>query len=190
MPTVLRAKCLIVGDSTVGKSAITQVFHSDGTHFPKTYSMTTNIELVTKPVQIPESHDQVEMFLFDNAGKEVFCDQVMKHWSNPSLLMLVYDVTSETSFSSCSKWLSRVQSIKSHGTVPGVLVANKVDLTERRIISTKEGEEFANNNKLDYFEVSAKSMENVEQPFIHLCKRYYELYREKIEHFENLGCSV
>lgn len=69
--------------------------------------------------------------------------------------MLVYDVSSETSFSSCSKWLSRVQSIKSHGTMPGVLVANKVDLSERRIISTKEGQEFADNNKLDYFEVSA-----------------------------------
>ena len=27
------------GDSTVGKSAVAQVFHSDGTHFPKNYNM-------------------------------------------------------------------------------------------------------------------------------------------------------
>ena len=27
------------GDATSGKSAITQVFHSDGSHFPKNYTM-------------------------------------------------------------------------------------------------------------------------------------------------------
>ena len=29
----------ILGDSTVGKSAMTQVFHSDGSTFPKNYQM-------------------------------------------------------------------------------------------------------------------------------------------------------
>jgi len=29
----------VAGDSSVGKSAITQVFHSDGSHFPKAYVM-------------------------------------------------------------------------------------------------------------------------------------------------------
>lgn len=28
-----------IGDDTVGKSALTQVFHSDGTHYPKNYLM-------------------------------------------------------------------------------------------------------------------------------------------------------
>jgi len=31
--------CLGVGDATVGKSAITQVFHSDNSQFPKNYTM-------------------------------------------------------------------------------------------------------------------------------------------------------
>ena len=39
MPLLLRAKCVVVGDSGVGKSAIAQSFHSDGTHFPKAYTM-------------------------------------------------------------------------------------------------------------------------------------------------------
>lgn len=39
MPLLLRAKCVLVGDSGVGKSAIAQSFHSDGTHFPKAYTM-------------------------------------------------------------------------------------------------------------------------------------------------------
>lgn len=49
MPLLLRAKCVLVGDSGVGKSAIAQSFHSDGTHFPKAYTMVSSC----RP-QIPE----------------------------------------------------------------------------------------------------------------------------------------
>lgn len=42
MPLLLRAKCVLVGDSGVGKSAIAQSFHSDGTHFPKSYTMVSS----------------------------------------------------------------------------------------------------------------------------------------------------
>lgn len=39
----------------------------------------------------------------------------------------------------------------------GVLIANKTDLDQRRVISPKVGKEFALSNKLEYFECSAVS---------------------------------
>lgn len=39
----------------------------------------------------------------------------------------------------------------------GVLVANKVDLKERRIVEEEEGRKFALNKDLEYFECSAVS---------------------------------
>jgi hypothetical protein len=33
-------------------------------------------------------------------------------WDHPNVVMVIYDVTSETSFSSCAKWLERVRSQK------------------------------------------------------------------------------
>ena len=53
--TILRAKLVVVGDSTVGKSALIQSFHSDGSHFTKNYNMTTGVELCVKMVNIPDS---------------------------------------------------------------------------------------------------------------------------------------
>ena len=53
--TILRSKLVVVGDPTVGKSALIQSFHSDGTHFPKNYNMTTGVELCVKMVNIPDS---------------------------------------------------------------------------------------------------------------------------------------
>lgn len=115
MPATLRAKCLIVGDATVGKSAITQVFHSDNSQFPKNYTMTVGVELCTKVVQIPEARTFVEFFILDSSGKEIFTEISENHWDHPSMVMVVYDVTNETSFSSCEKWLEQVRAQK-----PGV----------------------------------------------------------------------
>merc|ERR1711963_1040694 len=134
MPTVLRAKCIVAGDAGVGKSSICQVFHSDSSHFPKNYTMTTAVELLVKPVNIPDSKDQVELYLYDSAGKEIFSENVVKFWDHPAVVMIVYDVTDETSFSSCVKWLERVRSMKPHTQIPGVLVANKTDLDQRRLV--------------------------------------------------------
>ena len=38
----------ISGDSTVGKSALSQVFHSDGAQFPKSYMMVRSITFFSK----------------------------------------------------------------------------------------------------------------------------------------------
>ena len=41
--------------------------------------------------------------------------------------------------------------------MPGVLVANKVDLKERRLVGEEEGKKFALSKDLQYFECSAVS---------------------------------
>ncbi|XP_013384370.1 intraflagellar transport protein 27 homolog [Lingula anatina] len=187
MPTILRAKCIVVGDSTVGKSALTQVFHSDGTHYPKNYTLTAGVELLVKAVNIPDSNDCVELYIYDSAGKEIFYEIVQKHWDHPSVVMLVYDVTSETSFDSCAKWLERVRSQKPEMQFPGVLVANKIDLDQRRVISPKAGKDFAQSNGLEYFEVSAKEMQQVEAPFYFLANEFHKMYKERLEQFKTLA---
>ena len=37
--TVLRCKVAMVGDAHVGKSAVKEMFHSGGQHYPKNYVM-------------------------------------------------------------------------------------------------------------------------------------------------------
>lgn len=37
--TVLRCKCVVVGDACTGKTALTQVFNSGGNTYPKNYVM-------------------------------------------------------------------------------------------------------------------------------------------------------
>ena len=56
-PTViLRCKLVVLGDACVGKTALTQVFHSGGSTYPKNYLMTTGAEFCVKQVVIPHSN--------------------------------------------------------------------------------------------------------------------------------------
>jgi GTPase SAR1 family protein len=56
-PTViLRCKLIVLGDPCVGKTALTQVFHSGGSTYPKNYLMTTGAEFCVKQVAIPETN--------------------------------------------------------------------------------------------------------------------------------------
>ncbi|KAM5332561.1 intraflagellar transport protein 27 homolog isoform 2-T3 [Glossophaga mutica] len=105
----LAAKCILAGDPAVGKTALAQIFRSDGAHFQKNYTLTTGVDLVVKTVPVPDTGDSVELFIFDSAGKELFSEMLDKLWDNPNVLCLVYDVTNEQSFSNCSKWLEKVQ---------------------------------------------------------------------------------
>ncbi|ESO84213.1 hypothetical protein LOTGIDRAFT_108201 [Lottia gigantea] len=184
MPAVIRAKCIVVGDAGVGKSSMCQLFSSDGAHFPKNYTMTIGAEFMIKPVVIPDTQDTVELYIYDSAGKEIFSDMVIKFWDHPSMVIVVYDVTNESSFSSCEKWLERVRSQKPDLMITGVLVANKIDLDQRRLISPKAGKELAHRTGLDYYECSAKEMQNVDTPFYFLASEYYKLYHEKLEMFK------
>lgn len=60
-------------------------------------------------------------------------------WEQPSVVMVVYDVTSETSFSSCAKWLERVKSRKPEVSIPGSvnsLSKNRLHLYSKNIWAT------------------------------------------------------
>ncbi|KAM6162127.1 intraflagellar transport protein 27 homolog isoform 3-T3 [Erethizon dorsatum] len=105
----LAAKCILAGDPAVGKTALAQIFRSDGTHFQKNYTLTTGVDLVVKTVPVPDTGDSVELFIFDSAGKELFSEMLDKLWESPNVLCLVYDVTNAQSFSNCSKWLEKAR---------------------------------------------------------------------------------
>jgi len=58
-----------MGDPAVGKSALTQMFHSNGQRFPKVYNMTCGVDFSAKAVKIPETEEAVELHIFDTAGQ-------------------------------------------------------------------------------------------------------------------------
>ncbi|XP_010612062.1 intraflagellar transport protein 27 homolog isoform X6 [Fukomys damarensis] len=175
-----------LGDPAVGKTALAQIFRSDGAHFQKNYTLTAGVDLVVKTVPVPDTADSVELFIFDSAGKELFSEMLDKLWESPNVLCLVYDVTSEQSFSNCGKWLEKARAQIPGASLPGVLVGNKTDLASRRAVDPAQARSWALDQGLECFETSVKEMENYEAPFRYLATQFLHLYREKVELFRGL----
>lgn len=197
---LLRSKVVIVGDAAVGKSAITQMFHSSGQTFPKRYVMTIGVDFSVKVVNIPNCSKAVELYLFDTAGQSIFSEQDLanKHWETANQVVVVYDVSKPESFQSCSKWLAKIRQVRQGRPIPGVLVANKIDLEARRLgggVTREDGQQFAAANGLCYFECSAlnsglgtdaSGLSNVDMPFYFLADEFRKRYEEAVLCSDNM----
>ncbi len=86
---------------------------------------------------------------------------------------IVYDITNRNSFKNCAMWLEQLtQSRGDHNIFgnkrihffcsevffcSGVLVGNKTDKENYRVVSTQEGKQLATSRKMGFFECSAVS---------------------------------
>ncbi|KAI8613504.1 small GTPase superfamily [Chytriomyces sp. MP71] len=181
--SILRCKCIVLGNQGVGKTALVQVFQSDGAQFPKNYNMTVNTDVCVKVVNIPDTNASIEMFMHDVAGHEVFLEFATKYCDAASTFVIVYDVTNQESFAAIGKWLQMAKRCRVGKSLHGVLVANKVDLDSRRSISPQQGEEFAKANKLMYFECSAANNADVDAPFYYLSNVFHDHYEASLKVF-------
>lgn len=78
--------------------------------------------------------------------------------------MLLYDCTSEESFSNVRNWVRQIE-LHANPQVKKLLVANKSDLTDRKVISTEQGKKLASDYDMQFIEASAKSGLNVGEAF-------------------------
>jgi GTPase SAR1 family protein len=78
--------------------------------------------------------------------------------------MIVFDVTQESSINNVSYW---IKNMKEHApeNVYVILVGNKCDLVEKRVVSAEQAEQIAEQHDLKYFETSAKENIGVEEAF-------------------------
>lgn len=70
--------------------------------------------------------------------------------------LLVYDITSRSSFDEVAAMRSWLQRIKDTAHVPIVLCGNKCDLASERVVNSWEGRQLAESWGVPFFETSAK----------------------------------
>lgn len=112
-----------------------------------------------KPNRIVDS--QPNSFLSFQAGQERFRSIANSYYRDANALLLLYDVTAVSSFNNVRAWLSDVQE-HAQSEVIVMLVGNKVDKSNERVVTREMGEKLANEYDVSYVETSAKTGLNVE----------------------------
>lgn len=158
----LLLKLIIIGDSSVGKSCLLLRFTED--NFPTSHMPTIGIDFKIKIVSV--GGKRVKLQVWDTAGQERFRTITQTYYKGAEGIILVYDCTEEQTFENVANWLKQIES-HAAPNVAKVLVANKIDLPNRKI-STEMGKDLADQHGLMFFETSALKGTNINELFLHM----------------------
>lgn len=157
----LQFKFIVIGCSGAGKTSIVRRLVDN--KYVKGTQSTVGIEYFTHIATI--EGNTVKMMIWDTAGQERFYTIAKAYFRGALAVILVFDVTDRKSFDQLPRWLrdARVEA-DPHCSV--ILVGNKSDLGDQRVVSTEEAEDFATQHELTYLETSAAENQNIEEVFM------------------------
>ncbi|XP_002129883.2 ras-related protein Rab-10-like [Ciona intestinalis] len=156
-------KLLLIGDSGVGKTCVLFRFSDDA--FNTTFISTIGIDFKIKTVEL--NGKKIKLQIWDTAGQERFHTITTSYYRGANGIMLVYDITNTKSFENISKWLRNIEEHASED-VEKMLLGNKCDMEDKRMISKERGEMIAKEHGIKFYETSAKNNINIETAFIAL----------------------
>lgn len=168
-------KLLIIGDSGVGKSSLLLRF-ADNT-FSGNYITTIGVDFKIRTIEV--DGEKVKLQIWDTAGQERFRTITSTYYRGTHGVIVVYDVTSGESFANVKRWLHEIE--QNCDVVNRILVGNKNDAPDRKVVLTEDAQRFADQMGIQLFETSAKENINVEEMFNAITRLVLKMKKEQKE---------
>ncbi len=153
-------KVVLLGDTSVGKSCLANRFVNDS--FFEFQEPTIGAAFMTRNLEVGNYNIRYE--IWDTAGQERYRSLAPMYYRGAMAAVVVYDITQEDSFKGAKTWIHEIKK-KGRNDCIIVLVGNKSDLEDKRKVQKEGVYEYVHNEKILYFEASAKSGDNVEHIF-------------------------
>ena len=182
----LSFKLIVIGDSGVGKSCLTN--NAVKNIFDDSYNATVGFEFFTFNVRM--FNKIIKLQIWDTCGQELYRSLITNFYRNSSLAVMVYAINNKESFDNIEMWLRELRT-HSNPDAKVFLIGNKIDLENERQITKEQGEQFAKDNKINGFmEASAKTGVNAQKIFIQAATTLYEDYIKYQQKAEQSGGKV
>ncbi|CAF0954847.1 unnamed protein product [Didymodactylos carnosus] len=153
-------KLLIIGNSSVGKTSFLFRYADDS--FTSAFVSTVGIDFKVKTVFRQDK--RVKLQIWDTAGQERYRTITTAYYRGAMGFILMYDITNEESFNAVQDWVTQIKTY-SWDNAQVVLVGNKGDMQNERIVQYDQGDKLASSLGLEFFETSAKENINVKAVF-------------------------
>ena len=168
-------KTIIVGEPSVGKTSITLRFATG--MFRERYLPTIGVEFSVKDIQVNDKNVKIQAW--DTGSHDRFSYVRPLYYKGSYGVFVVYDLTDKLSFENLDKWFTEVYT-NTETIVPAIIIGNKADM-EERAVTEEEIEQYIQEKKdeyklkkIPYFEVSAKSGQNIDEMYVELTKLMIE----------------
>ena len=158
-------KILTIGESGVGKTCVLRRFVEN--KFSKNHLATIGIDFKTKTLNI--YNQEIKLKIWDPAGQERFRNITTQYYKGADGIVLVYDVTEESSYDKIRDWMEQILSNTTQDEIGLVLLGNKCDMNPRTV-TVEMGNKMAEDLKISYFETSALTGQGINEAFEKLTK--------------------
>lgn len=158
-------KILIIGDAGVGKTSLLKRYVTG--KFSTQYRVTLGADFLSKKQEIHGK--EFNLNLWDTAGQEKHSSLGNAFYRGADCCVMVFDLTSKKSLDSLESWKEvflDAGMIRNPDEFPFIILGNKCDKESEREVSKEEAEAWCGENGgHNYFEVSAKDGNGVENAF-------------------------
>ncbi|KAF3856578.1 hypothetical protein F7725_017301 [Dissostichus mawsoni] len=122
--------------------------------------------------QVEVDGQQCMLEILDTAGTEQFTAMRDLYMKNGQGFALVYSITAQSTFNDLQDLREQILRVKDTEDVPMILVGNKCDLEDERVVGKEQGQNLARQwNHCAFLESSAKSKINVLDIFYDLVRQ-------------------
>uniref|UniRef100_A0A914EG19 Rab7 n=1 Tax=Acrobeloides nanus TaxID=290746 RepID=A0A914EG19_9BILA len=136
----------------------------------------------------------VTMQIWDTAGQERYKSLNAGYYRAADCCVLVYDVTSSTSFQSLDMWRDEFlihANPRDPESFPFVLLGNKIDEETNRAVSSRRAQNWCESRSdMLYYEVSAKEAINVEEGFKAIARNALQRDSQDVHNFPEFPVQI
>ena len=176
-------KIIIIGDCGVGKSSLS--LRATKNEFIESYKATIAFEFYIFNIKI--NNLNINLQIWDTCGQEEYRSLITSFYKNSSLAIIVYAIDNITSFNNVDSWIKDLKQY-SNPNIKIILIGNKNDLNDKRLIEFEKGNQIAKDYNFDlFFETSAKSGLNVQNILIDAAKILYLEYMNYVNFKSNIS---
>jgi len=157
-------KFVIIGNHEVGKTSLIRQFVER--KFSHDYRATIGLNIFAHNFDF--QGNEINVQLWDIGAQQYFKRFRKIYYNGAEAAFIVFDITNRESFEKIKDWHKEINQLIEEINIPIVIVGNKDDLAEQRVISTAEGEALAKSlskTGLSYIETSALTGSNVKDAF-------------------------
>lgn len=154
----------------MGKTSLLSRYVED--QFRESYFQTLGANFLVKEVDVKNITNQLDeekninsfnIYVWDICGQRDKLFTTEYYFVQAVGALVVFDILNRESFEDLDFWINKLKELS--GDVPFIIIGNKIDKEEKRMVSKEEGEELAEQYGVEYIETSAKSDENVDKAF-------------------------
>jgi len=171
---------LLTGDCSVGKTNFLLQYKKNQNR--EIFSCTIGIDKEVKYINIDNKN--YKLAVWDQSGHERFRCMPKNIYQNANGILLLFDVTNESSFDNIEIWIKFIKESRTskHTSniedtkldIPLYLIGNKID-RDKRVITREKAEKMAKLLGMKYFEISVKLNLNIKEIMARMIIEIYNI---------------